>query len=731
MADPTTWDQLLNSFVKQGQSDGVAPGQIPPVEAVTAPRWTRAYWNYALGQDPWKAQWYTRYDDGRGLSRTAGIAMIDGDEGLDGKDSAWPKFNMGAYHVIQALAGSGTDVTSLPSFTHAEQQLTAAIRYFDNYHIGIDQWRAKLDAPESGWKGSASAAFADVLLRLSRAFEEINTLTGGPSGSGGYLGAIAQAREGLRAAVNQMQSIYETWGSQPAWSPAGALQQVLSGLNVDHKDSPVGHGTTKLLLNGAELGYVDQQGTWDLIEQHAKDLWLQTAQQYLNGMVNDVHIKLAQSYNGAALALKPVPTSIENAINGGGYGGLPPGTGGGTGNGTGNGIGNGTGNGTGGAGTGNGIGDGGGNGLGDGDGPGEGGTGLGDGNGNGNGLGEGQTGLGDGDGNGKGLGSGSGLGEGQTGLGEGQTGLGDGNGGGLGDGNGLKDLLANGSGGTGTGGTGNTDGTGGTYGTGGLGKNDLPPGQTDTRGDHNQYVPPYLRAPNSGPPPGSTDLNRKNPYSGLTPPPKGTTGDTNKNTTYKPPRPGQTDLKRWVPHDIKQYTPPPLSSGHTGTGAGTGMGTGKRTGAGSGGLQTTSGGGSGGSGAGGTNGARGPMSTSSNGSRGPSVPLFPPMANGMGGKGQENQERERTTWLAEDASVWGTDPELAPTVLGRPGTDTALYADTSYLGENDEWQSAPGPHGGRPGTSGGGSRAGQGGTGESRPGQRDGHGQGSSAQRHG
>ncbi|WP_327687654.1 WXG100 family type VII secretion target [Streptomyces tubercidicus] len=695
MADPMDWPDLLNKFVKGGQSGGATAGQIPKATDVTTPRWTHAYWNYALGQDPWQGQWVTRYDDGRGLSRTAGIGMLEGDEGPDGKEAAWPKFNMGAYHLLQALAGSGTDVTSQPSFTNAEQQLKAAIQYFDNFHIGIDQWRAKLDSPESGWKGSASSAFADVLLRLSRAFEEINTLTGGPGGSGGYLGGIAQARDGLRAAVNEMQNIYSTWGSQPAWSPAGALQQVLSGLNVDHKDNPGGGlGTTKLILNGKDIGYVDQQGAWDLIEQQAKDLWVQTAQKYLDGMVGDVHIRLSQAYNGAVLALKPVPTSIENAINGGGYGGNPPG----------------------------------GNGQDSKDQP------------PGSGDKDQPPGSGDKDqppGSGdkdqppgstdKDLPPGStdkDLPPGQTDddLPPGSTDKD------LPPGTTDKDLPPGSTdldkdqppGSTDLD-KGQTEDGNGPGGTGELDKHDLPPGQTDPKNDRNHsvppnhYVPPYLRNLH----PGNTDINRKNPNSGLTNPNR---GNGNKTITYKPPRPGQTDLKRWMPRDIKDYTPPPLSSGRTGTGTGTGTG--------SGGLQTTSGGNSG-SGTNGSQGVRGPMSTSSTGKAGSGVPLFPPMANGTGGKGQENQERERTTWLAEDASVWGTDPELAPTVLGRPGTGAELYADTSYLGETDDWQSAPGPYGGRPGTTGGGSRAGEGGAGESRPGQRDGHGQGSSAQRHG
>ncbi|MGW0436563.1 hypothetical protein ACWDV4_28950, partial [Micromonospora sp. NPDC003197] len=44
-------------------------------------------------------------------------------------------------------------------------------------------------------------------------------------------------------------------------------------------------------------------------------------------------------------------------------------------------------------------------------------------------------------------------------------------------------------------------------------------------------------------------------------------------------------------------------------------------------------------------------------------PMMPPMG-GMGGN-QQAKERERTTWLAEEEEVWGTDPDVAPGVIGR------------------------------------------------------------------
>jgi len=56
-------------------------------------------------------------------------------------------------------------------------------------------------------------------------------------------------------------------------------------------------------------------------------------------------------------------------------------------------------------------------------------------------------------------------------------------------------------------------------------------------------------------------------------------------------------------------------------------------------------------------------------------PMYEPMAGGMGMggmgglSGQGGQERERTTWLAEDEAVWGTEPDVTPQVLGRDALD--------------------------------------------------------------
>ncbi|MET7394108.1 hypothetical protein ABZS66_11495, partial [Dactylosporangium sp. NPDC005572] len=52
-------------------------------------------------------------------------------------------------------------------------------------------------------------------------------------------------------------------------------------------------------------------------------------------------------------------------------------------------------------------------------------------------------------------------------------------------------------------------------------------------------------------------------------------------------------------------------------------------------------------------------------------PFMPPMGGlGAAGGQQAEKERERTTWLAEEEEVWGTDPDCAPAVVGRDDAGT-------------------------------------------------------------
>ncbi|MCM4084242.1 WXG100 family type VII secretion target [Paractinoplanes hotanensis] len=74
-------------------------------------------------------------------------------------------------------------------------------------------------------------------------------------------------------------------------------------------------------------------------------------------------------------------------------------------------------------------------------------------------------------------------------------------------------------------------------------------------------------------------------------------------------------------------------------------------------------------------GAAGPMA---GGSPGFMPPMMGGMGGGAGGGGQQEKDRERRTWLAEDEEVWGTDPGVTPSVIGRDDTADELEDDRAY-----------------------------------------------------
>lgn len=732
MADPTRWHELMAVFANSGQKG--ASGllvTVPSPEEVTAPRWTRAYWNY-WAAFPWTAMKTWKYSDGKffTLQRQAGIGLADGENDLDRDGGPWPNFNMGSAHLLGALGGAGTNTTSLPSFAEARRQLTAAITFFHTWQPKLEKWQKDLGEPSQGWEGSAAGAFAGILGKLSNAYKDILSFTGDTAGTSksGYLYELEQAETGLRTALTSMWKAYDGWQQDPTFSPAGAIESYIKNLTVDQVSAEKDRVGKLIHSTEGEVGYVDRQATWDTVEAKAKAIWAKTVADKLDSEVPAIVAALNTAYRTSALGLRPLPQSIQEALASGGYTVTtpPPNGGGGDKDGPPGGTGGdtpppGTGGDTPPGGTG-------------GDTP-PGGTG-------------GDT-----------------PPPGQTGDGPpppGQTGDGPPPPGSTGDGpppTGFPppgQTKPDGKGDKGKGPDGkNPDGTD-------LKKpppfnpNDLPPGQTppdkngtDHKGqDKNHQPPPVLPPPFRPPgqtPPGAgpgTGSNKnswdhRNQYQppdlhDFTGPgsthyknhdwtlPPGTEADNRSRANHAPP--GQTDLSRYEPYkpeDYKGDNGPQTSS--TGTGYSSGSG-GSSDGTDS--LSLDSNGNLVRSGTGGTGGGSG----TSGGGAGSQMPYMPPMGGmggGGGGGGKEGQERERTTWLSEDEEVWGTDPDLAPMVLGRPTPE-----DTRGGGYREQ-QPLPGTAGRGHGPAGTGPRTGTPNPAGPRGGQRDGHVPGSYGQRNG
>ncbi|MFF0717361.1 hypothetical protein [Micromonospora sp. NPDC003816] len=76
-------------------------------------------------------------------------------------------------------------------------------------------------------------------------------------------------------------------------------------------------------------------------------------------------------------------------------------------------------------------------------------------------------------------------------------------------------------------------------------------------------------------------------------------------------------------------------------------------------------------------------------------PMMPPMGGmGQGGGRDTDKDRERSTWLAEEEEVWGTDPDCAPAVIGRDDLDEADSGEGVRPGRSNGPSRGPGsPYG--------------------------------------
>ncbi|MGW0574689.1 hypothetical protein ACWD25_01710 [Streptomyces sp. NPDC002920] len=715
------------------------------------------------------------------VTGSAGLAIRP--ELLNG-DSAWWRYDVGSLLTLNALDGQGTDTTSPHSLERARDKLTATINYFTKWEPNLNTWQGYLQ--QDGWQGLAASSFGDILKRIATAYKTILDTASGSGLDGGYIGAVNEALTALWNARNSMKHVYAEWKSQEAWSPEGAMQVYGKDLVVFWWDDGSGGLIVTLSYQGTELGRIDDASTWTKVDEGVKKIWTATAAKYLDEPVAGIVSPLTNAYQKATTELRELNNVIRTALTGspdgqsndggksiqdelddlrkkaagggegggegGGTGGAgssganlpPPGStgAGGAGGGTGGGAGGGTGGGAGSSGadleppglTGGGAG-------------GTGGTGsLGTGGGTGGGTGSsgaslqppGLTGAGAGGTGNLGAGGGTGSGTsgtpgtsgfsapdfggsglpdtGQTGGGSGQSGT---SGSGLGGTTGSSGPTFN----TGGGGIvpplglppGSTGGSGSTGSTGGTGA--LPPsGSTGGSSYPDLDLDDFEESPHLPtdnlvtPPPGSNGTNGPNIAA------PGSTFDSSYPTYNVPtlseqgfPATSSTNPGSGGADDTYGFTPPALSSSG---------------GADDGYLDAYAGqfldsnGNAGDAGAGAGSGASA------------QTPYLPPMGGmgGMGGGaggGDREKERERTTWLAEDAEVWGTDPELAPTVLGRTPQQNAP------LGGIREQQPVPGAPGRGPVTTGRGPRPGRPGTGGAQGGQRDGNVQGSPGQRNG
>jgi uncharacterized protein YukE len=735
--DITKWEDLVNIF-----SDGAvassgagAPsgssvaGSAPPMglrDAVVAEPWFTQYmWNqpYSNGMDAWFPYKYAgngetyvsgvifNYHGTAAPPNTDGTATAtSGDPGLDATSasSPWGKFNGGAWQIIAQVYGDpqGTTSTQQITFEQAAEALAAVKNFLDGKQPTIQSWMDELYSSDSGWKGSGSQAFHDVLGNLNK------TLGIASQALQPMPDAIASAKEALMTAIARIQSAYYGWAGSQIPSPIKAVEAAIGSLTGTLAEDGTYTGTISWGGMGTQIsGHLESPDLWKSIEDFAKQIWLENVRVTLDSLVPEIAKALGTGYTTAGIGLSHMDgltrdpsTSAPSASA------IDPKTGY--------------------------VGPLGGSSL---TAPGSGSSDL--------------SGPGGGSSGDSSLSGPSGGGSSVTAPAGGSSDLSGPGGGSSGDSSlsgpsgGGSSVTAPASGisspGSGPGGksllTGPASGS---------------DGRSNPAGGNNLNVPPPLPPGSAMIPPatghgigsGKTDTPSKG---GTTYPPVAPKNSDNgfHSTIGKPkPAPGSGTGSQFDQHPPKVTVPKITKFPTVGGGGVNPQLVSRMAPAGTNYLPPTMAGPAGPSGINGATGlngqigAAGGVGGSGGSAMGPGgvpgqggVPLYPPtggMGAGMGGPGgQPTQDRERTTWLAEDEEVWGTAPKAAPTVLGRRPARTGTGRDRE-MGDEDEFGI---PGAARRGSRTAGRASGNASGGARKPGgaTRDGHVEGSFGERNG
>ncbi|MFE9426019.1 hypothetical protein ACFYNO_24010 [Kitasatospora sp. NPDC006697] len=286
------WEDAINYFAEPTQNAS------PTRSDITGLEWVRAHGvntvTDATGLDKvWDIYWVTYnsyYSDYVVVNMNLMWDNISPKTG-DGKVD---KFFGHARDTLNALLGSPgyTSTTALASFNAAHDMLAALPGWVSSLVKQLKGWADTIDSEDSDLQGSAAGELKSYLESVGKSMQDMVTLiefAGDPAAS------VQAAHDALYAGLSRMNTEFLDWqGGSPQnevdqeWNdqypnisnPLNCLKYALNGLmasgTVTYPDSS---NYTILQVNGLRT---DQQAFWDTVEANAKALWIQGVQQFLD-----------------------------------------------------------------------------------------------------------------------------------------------------------------------------------------------------------------------------------------------------------------------------------------------------------------------------------------------------------------------------------------------------------------------------------------------------------------
>jgi hypothetical protein len=201
--------------------------------------------------------------------------------------------------------------TDLWTFEHAVDMLGGVNGWFDTWIPTFRNWADGLDQGDSEWSGSAAGEFKKFLNTVVLALTNVKTDLSSPTD---YAAALHETRDALGTATLTMYNGFHSWLGE-RWAGAvnalhDAFIQAMAGARATYNLVPTEgartttwHFTLDKVVTPAGLD-VGTQAFWDKVETDAKNKWLQTVGTVLDKAAHDAVGPLDDKYTALAGALR-------------------------------------------------------------------------------------------------------------------------------------------------------------------------------------------------------------------------------------------------------------------------------------------------------------------------------------------------------------------------------------------------------------------------------------------
>ncbi|MEV7773075.1 hypothetical protein [Kitasatospora sp. NPDC086791] len=338
-----TWEDAI-TFI--GSADGKTPTTATDVHKDEKPwfkkdgRQAGAMWEWQTkdynpqGLDAWVA-WYFKFQTANDHVTAKGSYVVGCHIDYPNLDGAGAKLGgfTGSVGPLKALKAATTkkygriDATQ---FTEVSALLTDVVTKLDTWLKDVEGWANEVATKDSDWQGSAAGAFRAVLMALR------NELDGGKRNiAQGDLGSyLLTCKTQLEGAIDDLDKGWEAWfNSYRAWPTNCTNDALMEGLkgatlevsqaanNVSFRrevdETQLGGiagnvsslGGLTFTLKGAAFGdpSANPDGFWAAVEKRSRDIWLQHVVDVLDAAADTALGKIATAYGTAAGVLKPDP----------------------------------------------------------------------------------------------------------------------------------------------------------------------------------------------------------------------------------------------------------------------------------------------------------------------------------------------------------------------------------------------------------------------------------------